>query len=64
METENSAFEFRKIIAFDENWTGRKGFVTDHMEDIDLSEYKGLHVRTATYGQRIHQKTGSPGGSF
>ncbi len=40
METENSAFEFRKIIAFDENWTGRKGFVTDHMEDIDLSEYK------------------------
>jgi NAD(P)H-flavin reductase/Pyruvate/2-oxoacid:ferredoxin oxidoreductase delta subunit len=39
-ETASPAFEFRKIIAFDDAWTGRKGFVTDHMEDIDLSEYK------------------------
>lgn len=36
----HDAFEFRKIVAFDDTYTGRKGFVTDHMDDIDLSEYK------------------------
>jgi len=39
-ESKDERFEFRNIIAFDEQYSGRKGFVTDHMEDIDLSEYK------------------------
>lgn len=40
LDRNNQGFEFRKILAFEENWSGRKGFVTDHMDDIDLSEYK------------------------
>lgn len=38
---ENSKFDFRKVAAFDDDWKGRKGFVTDHMEDIeDIADYK------------------------
>lgn len=41
LEDNNAQFELRKIAAFDEQWQGRKGFVTDHMEDIeDIENYK------------------------
>lgn len=40
LEKDHDGFEFRKVIAFDDDYKGRKGFVTDHMDDIDLSEYK------------------------
>ena len=38
---ENDKFELRKVAAFDDEWRGRKGFVTDHLDDIeDILEYK------------------------
>lgn len=41
LDNKNQKFELRKIAAFDDEWIGRKGFVTDHMEDIeDISDYK------------------------
>jgi len=41
LENGNNKFELRKIVAFDNDWTGRKGFVTEHMADIkDITDYK------------------------
>lgn len=41
LNSENDQFELRKVAAFDDDWTGRKGFVTDHLEDIDdIRDYK------------------------
>lgn len=41
LDNDYSEFELRRIAAFDEEWTGRRGFVTDHMEDIeDIESYK------------------------
>lgn len=40
LEKFNDKFEFIKVVAFDKNWKGNKGFVTDHMTNIDVSDYK------------------------
>lgn len=40
LEKENRKFEFIKVVAFDENWKGEKGFVTGPMERLDLEGYK------------------------
>lgn len=39
-ENKSNKFEFIKVVAFDENWKGKKGFVTDVMKDMDLDNYK------------------------
>ncbi len=36
----DNRFEFIDTVAFDDDWEGYKGFVTDHMEGMDLSKYK------------------------
>jgi NAD(P)H-flavin reductase/NAD-dependent dihydropyrimidine dehydrogenase PreA subunit len=33
-------FEYIKVVASDNNWKGRRGFVTDAMKDMDLRGYK------------------------
>lgn len=40
MESVNSKFEYKKVVAFDDKWTGKKGFVTDVLKEMDLSGYK------------------------
>ena len=40
LEKQSDKFEFIRVAAFDENWKGDKGFVTDYMKKIDLKEYK------------------------
>jgi NAD(P)H-flavin reductase len=41
LEKESPHFEFIPTVAFDDDWEGRKGFVTDSMKDIpELSKYK------------------------
>lgn len=40
LQEESEKFEYIKVAAFDENWTGPKGFVTDVMKGIDLEGYK------------------------
>lgn len=37
---ENDRFEYKKIAAFDDNWKGQKGFVTDILKEMELGEYK------------------------
>ncbi len=36
----NPKFNFVPVVAFDDNWQGEKGFVTDVMKNMDLSEAK------------------------
>ncbi len=38
LEKESSKFEFIRVVAFDENWKGEKGFVTNVMEKLDLKD--------------------------
>lgn len=33
-------FNYRKVVAFDKEWQGQKGFVTDVLKDMDLIGYK------------------------
>ena len=40
LEREHDKFEFIKVVAFDENWQGEKGFVTGPMERLNLEGYK------------------------
>ncbi|WP_105617721.1 FAD-binding oxidoreductase [Vallitalea okinawensis] len=40
LEEEGYQFEFIQVAAFDENWTGEKGFVTDYMKKVDLKDYQ------------------------
>ncbi len=40
LQDESVKFEYIKVAAFDENWQGKKGFVTDVMKEMDLSGYK------------------------
>lgn len=40
LEYENNKFEYIKVAAFDENWEGRKGFVTNIIRDMNLDDYK------------------------
>lgn len=41
LEKESSHFEFIPTVAFDDDWKGQKGFVTDYLKDIPaLSKYK------------------------
>jgi NAD(P)H-flavin reductase/ferredoxin len=40
MEAESDKFEFIPVVAFDDNWEGEKGFVTDVMDKYDLDDYK------------------------
>lgn len=40
LQTESDKFEYIKVAAFDENWKGKKGFVTDVMKEMDLTDYK------------------------
>lgn len=37
---ENEKFEYIKVVAFDDKWQGKKGFVTDVIKDMDLTDYK------------------------
>lgn len=39
-EQMSDKFKFIKVAAFDENWQGRKGFVTDIIKEMDLDDYK------------------------
>ncbi|MBR0596492.1 4Fe-4S binding protein [Sinanaerobacter chloroacetimidivorans] len=40
MNLDSSKFEYRKIVASDENWKGQKGFVTDVLKEMHLEGYK------------------------
>lgn len=40
MDAESDIFEFIPVVAFDDNWGGEKGFVTDVMDKYDLDDYK------------------------
>lgn len=41
LQKENPLFEFIPTVAFDDDWNGRKGFVTDCMQEIpELPKYK------------------------
>lgn len=40
LATENDKFEYIKVVAFDDNWQGEKGFVTDVLKKMDLDGYK------------------------
>ena len=40
MDSESDKFEFIPVVAFDDNWEGEKGFVTDVMDQYDLDDYK------------------------
>jgi NAD(P)H-flavin reductase/ferredoxin len=40
LAAESSKFEYIKTVSADNNWKGRRGFVTDAMKDMDLSGYK------------------------
>lgn len=33
-------FDYTKVVAFDENWQGKKGFVTDVIKDMELDDYQ------------------------
>lgn len=37
---ENNKFNFVQVAAFDDNWKGEKGFVTDYIKKRDLKGYK------------------------
>ncbi|MFN2340928.1 MAG: 4Fe-4S binding protein [Halanaerobium sp.] len=40
MDAESNKFNFVPVVAFDDNWEGKKGFVTDVMDKYDLKDYK------------------------
>src|SRR6056297_2266567 len=40
MDSESDKFEFIPVVAFDDNWEGEKGFVTDVMDQYELDDYK------------------------
>lgn len=40
MEYEHKMFEFIKVVASDETWEGKKGFVTNVIQEMDLESYK------------------------
>lgn len=39
-ESQSDKFNFIPVVASDENWSGKKGFVTDVMKNMALSEYE------------------------
>ncbi|MEL7564752.1 MAG: FAD-binding oxidoreductase [Dehalobacterium sp.] len=39
-EDQSNKFTFIQVVASDENWSGKKGFVTDVMKDMDLKDYE------------------------
>lgn len=40
LEEQFDKFEYKKVAAFDENWSGKKGFVTDILKEMELDGYK------------------------
>jgi NAD(P)H-flavin reductase/NAD-dependent dihydropyrimidine dehydrogenase PreA subunit len=40
MDAQSKKFEFIPVVAFDDNWDGEKGFVTDVMSNYELDDYK------------------------
>jgi NAD(P)H-flavin reductase len=41
LEQQSTHFEFIPTVAFDDEWEGQKGFVTDYLKEIpELSKYK------------------------
>lgn len=40
LEAESNKFQYIKMVASDHSWSGKKGFVTDAMKEMDLKEYK------------------------
>lgn len=40
MEYEHETFEFIKVVASDDTWEGKKGFVTNVIQQLDLDDYK------------------------
>lgn len=37
---QNDKLDYRKVVAFDENWKGQRGFVTDVLKEMELEGYK------------------------
>ena len=40
MEYEHEKFEFIKVVSSDDTWEGKKGFVTNVIQEMDLDDYK------------------------
>lgn len=40
LEYKYDKFEYIKVVASDQNWTGKKGFVTNVIQEMDLDGYK------------------------
>jgi NAD(P)H-flavin reductase/NAD-dependent dihydropyrimidine dehydrogenase PreA subunit len=40
MDKRSDKFDFVPVVAFDENWKGEKGFVTDVINKLDIDKYK------------------------
>ncbi|KUO51132.1 MAG: ferredoxin--NAD(+) reductase [Desulfitibacter sp. BRH_c19] len=40
IENKNDNFEYIKVVAMDEQWQGRKGFVTDVLKEMQFEDYK------------------------
>ena len=40
LDKNNEKFEFIKVAAFDKNFSGKQGFVTDVIKDLNLKDYK------------------------
>jgi NAD(P)H-flavin reductase/ferredoxin len=40
MDAKSDKFDFIPVVAFDENWQGEKGFVTDVIDKLEIDKYK------------------------
>ncbi len=40
LEKQNDQFEYKQVVAFDDNWKGKKGFVTDVLKEMNLEGHK------------------------
>lgn len=40
ISAKNKSFEYIPVVASGSSWHGKKGFVTDVMKELDLSEHK------------------------
>lgn len=40
LEKQSDQFEYKQVVAFDDNWKGKKGFVTDVLKDMNLNGHK------------------------
>lgn len=40
LDLQNNQFEYKQVVAFDDNWKGKKGFVTDVLKEMNLDGHK------------------------